>query len=59
MLICKPLPTHTAGEDVCNLNDMYMAEKDLSWKHFVDIFTGGAQRVLSHMLNLLHQNAQN
>jgi hypothetical protein len=33
MLMCKPLPTHSRGEeDIFNPTDLYMAEKVLSWK---------------------------
>jgi hypothetical protein len=46
MIMCKPLPTHTTGEDIFNLMDLYMSEKGLCWKHCVDICTGGAQSVI-------------
>jgi hypothetical protein len=41
ILMCKPLPTLTTGEDTFNLTDLCMAEKGLSWKQSVDICTDG------------------
>jgi hypothetical protein len=32
MLLWKRIPTHTTGEGVFNLSDLYIAEKGLSWK---------------------------
>jgi hypothetical protein len=32
MLMCKPLPAHTAGECIFNVIGLYMAEKGLSRK---------------------------
>jgi hypothetical protein len=37
----KPLATHTTGNDIFNLTDLYMAEKFLSWKQCIDICTDG------------------
>jgi hypothetical protein len=42
ILICTNLPTHTTGESILNLIDLYMAEMGLSWKKCVDICTDGA-----------------
>jgi hypothetical protein len=41
VLTCKHLPTHTTGEDMFNLIDLYMALKGLIWKQHVDICTDG------------------
>lgn len=39
MLMWKSFPTHTTGENTFNVSDLYMAEKELSWKQFVDTCT--------------------
>jgi hypothetical protein len=30
--MCKPLLTHTTGEDIFNITDLYMDEKGPTWK---------------------------
>jgi hypothetical protein len=46
MPICKRLPTHTTGEDIFNLTDLYISGKDLRWNQCVDICTDSAQSMV-------------
>jgi hypothetical protein len=48
-----PSPTHTTGEDIFNLINLYMADKGRSWKHCVDISTDGARSMIGKMCGFI------
>lgn len=43
MLLCKPLKTHTTGEEIFKMIDSYITEKELNWNQCINICTDGAK----------------
>ncbi|XP_068235574.1 zinc finger BED domain-containing protein 5-like [Palaemon carinicauda] len=42
MLLCKPLKTHTKGEDIVQVIEFFLEEHDISWQNCSSICTNGA-----------------